>query len=148
MQQVLLNLISNAIKFSDFYGQVIVRVEQLFATGDEKKKDQLQISVTDNGRGIKKKDKNKLFKAYGSIKSEKINQRGIGLGLLISKLIVNKFNGIIDYVSTWKKGTTFFFTFDLEELDSMPSVGDFCAINSITKKIMVVDDEEFCLEAI
>ena len=66
--------------------------------------------------GIKNKDKKRLFKMYGSIKSSSVNQKGIGLGLVISKLIVQKFNGIINFVSKWKKGTTFFFTFEVEPI--------------------------------
>ena len=57
---------------------------------------------------------------FGCIKDtkKKINTKGIGLGLMISKLIVEKFNGSIDFVSTFKKGSTFFFTFQLEVLSS------------------------------
>ena len=53
---------------------------------------------------------------FGSFKDEKrkINTNGIGLGLVISKLIVNKFNGYIDFVSKHKKGSTFFYTFETE----------------------------------
>ena len=56
---------------------------------------------------------------FGSIKHEKkkINTEGIGLGLVISKMIANKFGGIIDFVSKYKKGSTFFFTFEVEEFD-------------------------------
>jgi len=66
-----------------------------------KPKDRIIISVTDDGFGIKEKNKDKLFKLFGSIKNEKkkINTQGIGLGLLISKLIVEKFNGKIDFIS-------------------------------------------------
>jgi K+-sensing histidine kinase KdpD len=50
---------------------------------------------------------------FGSIKNvkKKINTQGIGLGLVISKLIVNKFNGYIDFKSKYKRGSTFFYTF-------------------------------------
>jgi len=70
------------------------------------------ISVIDSGIGIKEKDQNKLFKLFGSIKDEKlkINTQGIGLGLVISKLIVERFNGKIDFISEYKKGSTFFFS--------------------------------------
>ena len=70
--------------------------------------------MVDNGKGIKVKNQDKLFKLFGSIKDEKrkINTNGIGLGLVISKLIVNKFNGYIDFVSKYKKGSTFFYTFE------------------------------------
>ena len=50
---------------------------------------------------------------FGSIKDEKnkINVQGVGLGLVICKLIVNKFDGNIDFISKHKIGSTFFFTF-------------------------------------
>ena len=74
----------------------------------------VRLSVVDNGRGIKVKNQDKLFKLFGSHKDEKkgINTNGIGLGLVISKLIVTKFNGYIDFVSKYKKGSTFFYTFE------------------------------------
>ena len=64
--------------------------------------------------GIKDEDKGNIFKLFGSIKDEKnkINVGGIGLGLVISKMIVNKFNGQIDFTSLYKKGTTFYFSFE------------------------------------
>ena len=62
--------------------------------------------------GIKDEDQDKLFKMFGSIKNEqkKINIQGIGLGLVICKLIVEKFHGEIDFISKHKKGSTFFFS--------------------------------------
>ena len=78
-------------------------------------KDYIQVSVSDNGIGIKKADKKKLFKLYGSIKSKNINQKGIGLGLVISKMIIEKFDGVINFISKWKKGTSFFFTIEVED---------------------------------
>ena len=64
--------------------------------------------------GIKDEDKGNIFKLFGSIKDKKnkINVGGIGLGLVISKMIVNKFNGQIDFTSLYKKGTTFYFSFE------------------------------------
>ena len=101
-----MNLLSNAIKFTDRDGEITIIVENC--------PDQfLRLSVVDNGIGIKNKDKDKLFKLFGSIKDEKkkINTNGIGLGLVISKLIVNKFGGYIDFISKYKRGSTFFYTF-------------------------------------
>ena len=79
---MLLNLYSNAIKFSRRKGSIIFMIE--------KKVSDVIVSVIDNGYGIKEKNKDKLFKLFGSIKDEKkgINMQGIGLGLVISKLIV------------------------------------------------------------
>ena len=107
LQQVLLNLLSNAIKFTDRLGKIQLIVERM-PNGF------IRISVVDNGRGIKVKNQDKLFKLFGSIKDErhKINTNGIGLGLVISKLIVTKFGGYIDFVSKHKKGSTFYYTFE------------------------------------
>ena len=105
-QQVFLNLLSNAIKFTNRNGKITVVV-------DMPQKDFIRLSVIDNGIGIKRKNQDKLFKLFGSIKDEKrqINTNGIGLGLVISKLIVNKFDGYIDFLSKYRKGSTFFYTF-------------------------------------
>lgn len=107
---MLLNLLSNAIKFTDRNGKIQLLVEKL-------ESDFVRISVVDNGKGIKVKNQDKLFKLFGSFKDEKrqINTNGIGLGLVISKLIVNKFNGYIDFVSKHKKGSTFFYTFETQQ---------------------------------
>ena len=66
----MLNLLSNAIKFSEFYGKIVILVNKHI---DSQKGEFIQISVTDNGRGIKKKDKSKLFKPFSSIKSQTVN---------------------------------------------------------------------------
>lgn len=81
----------------------------------------VRISTSDTGIGIKKKDQDKIFKMFGSIKDQKkkINTNGIGLGLTISKLIVNKLGGIIDFVSKYKQGSTFFFTIFLDPADEL-----------------------------
>ena len=56
----------------------------------------LKVSVKDTGIGIEKKDQNKLFKLFGFLKDQKkLNTKGIGLGLVIAKNIVNEFNGEI-----------------------------------------------------
>mgnify|MGYP000945542450 CR=1 FL=1 len=112
---MLLNLYSNALKFTEKEGKILVLVEQF----QEFHKRTIRISVTDTGVGIRDQDKEKLFKMFGSFKDEKrmINTNGIGLGLVISKLIVEKFNGYIDFVSHPKgptKGSTFFYTFETQ----------------------------------
>ena len=69
----------------------------------------------DTGMGIKRKDKKKLFKLFGFVQStEDVNTRGIGLGLVISKKIVERFDGTIGFKSKWLKGSTFGFRIQLE----------------------------------
>lgn len=65
--------------------------------------------------GIKRKDKGKLFKLLGFVQStEDVNTRGIGLGLVISKKIVERLDGAIGFKSKWNKGSTFGFKIQLE----------------------------------
>jgi K+-sensing histidine kinase KdpD len=80
----------------------------------------LYFSVNDNGIGIKKKNKIHIFKIFNAFKDEKrqINTKGIGLGLCISKMIVNKFQGEIDFRSKYKKGSLFWFTFKIDSRES------------------------------
>ena len=87
LQQVLLNLISNAVKFTDRDGKIKIKCTLEYQT--------LYIKVIDSGIGIKRRDQEKLFKMFGSIKNEKkkVNTEGIGLGLVISQLITKKFGG-------------------------------------------------------
>ena len=60
-----------------------------------------------------------MFQMFGTIKHKKkgINTKGIGLGLCISKLIVEKFGGSINFFSKYKKSTTFFYSFEVVEYD-------------------------------
>ena len=65
--------------------------------------------------GIKRKDKSKLFKLFGFVQStDSVNTRGIGLGLVISKKIVESFDGQIAFKSKWQKGSIFGFRIALE----------------------------------
>ena len=60
------------------------------------------FKIIDNGIGIKKEDQHKLFKLFSLVDDgTKVNTSGIGLGLVISKLIVEKFNGQINFDSEY-----------------------------------------------
>ena len=79
----------------------------------------LIISVIDNGEGIKRKNQSKMFKLFSTIKDERrgINTKGIGLGLFISKQIAEQFNGQINFISKYGKGSTFFYSFEVYDFD-------------------------------
>jgi K+-sensing histidine kinase KdpD len=65
--------------------------------------------------GIKRIDKKKLFKLFGFVQTTKeVNTRGIGLGLVISKKIVEMFDGDIGFISKWEQGSTFGFKVGIE----------------------------------
>ena len=61
-----------------------------------------EVQVKDTGMGIKRKDKSKLFKLFGFVQTtQEVNTRGIGLGLVISKKIVEMYDGNIGFKSKW-----------------------------------------------
>lgn len=75
----------------------------------------LKVSIIDTGVGIKEEDKHKLFKLFGFVKDSKnLNSNGIGLGLMISDMIVQKFDGEITFNSKEGEGSTFTFTFKVD----------------------------------
>jgi len=102
VEQVLLNLLSNSIKFT---GQGHVRITCVPA-GNE-----IRISVADTGIGIKPEDLEKLFRPFTQVDTGLTRQyEGTGLGLSISKRLVSLMGGTIEVKSEWGKGSTFSFT--------------------------------------
>ncbi len=103
VRRVLTNLVENALKFSDPGGQVIV-------TG-EKKDGKIVIQVADNGCGISAEDCPKVFdKFYQANDKHKRNNAGRGLGLYISKQIIDAHGGTINVESQLGFGSKFTFT--------------------------------------
>jgi PAS domain S-box-containing protein len=100
---VLRNLISNAIKFTNMGGKILISSQQ----NDH----ELIISVSDNGVGIKKKAMNELFRIEESSSTLGTkNEKGTGLGLILCKEFVGKHKGKIWVESDPGKGSTFHFT--------------------------------------
>jgi signal transduction histidine kinase len=106
MQQVLNNLVANAIKFTPPHGTVTIRVRP-----HPEQADKVLFSVIDTGDGIPPEDQPHIFERfYQSNHAMQSKMGGYGLGLSIARLIVEQHNGEISFESTPKQGTTFFFT--------------------------------------
>lgn len=104
--QVLINLLTNAVKYSPNGGQIIVT--------SDKKKDMLLISVSDEGIGIDKKFQNKIFdRLYQVTDQVEKTYPGLGIGLFITQEIIHHYGGQIWVTSTKNKGSTFYFTIPL-----------------------------------
>ncbi len=100
---ILRNLISNAIKFTNYGGAIVISAEQ--------NPDRLLVTVKDNGIGIKKESIDKLFRIEENTTTIGTqNEKGSGLGLLLCKEFVLKHNGKIWVESEWGKGSEFYFT--------------------------------------
>jgi len=100
MEQILINLISNAIKFTPEGGKIVVGI------GRSEKKDYICFSVKDTGCGIKKDDQEKIFEKFVQLASGK-SIGGTGLGLAITKAMVVMQQGSITVESEEGKGSTF-----------------------------------------
>jgi hypothetical protein len=107
--QVMLNLISNAIKFCDpNNGEIVIRLKT--------HKNEVQVDVKDNGRGIPKKEQEAIFEKFHQVRDGVGNQPGgSGLGLTITKRIIDYHKGKIWVKSQPGKGATFSFTLALAE---------------------------------
>lgn len=105
-EQVLRNLIDNAIKFTPLQGTVVVR-----ATYPWTQENMVCFSVTDTGHGIEGDNKNRVFdRLYQVVNRAESSQKGLGLGLYICKEIVEKHDGQIWVESEVGKGSIFYFT--------------------------------------
>ena len=107
LRQVLINLLGNAIKFTD-EGAVTLIVEILDDADDSSIK-HLKFQVKDTGVGISPEETDKLFQAFEQVGDRKKQSEGTGLGLAISQQIVQMMGGCIQLSSQLGKGSTFYF---------------------------------------
>ncbi len=109
LDQVITNLLSNATKFSEDNGEVRVSIKR--------HNGYVRVSVSDDGIGIADSARNRLFDAFSQLDSSNTRKfEGTGLGLNISKRIIEAHEGEIDFTSTFGVGSTFFV--DLQEEDA------------------------------
>jgi signal transduction histidine kinase/ActR/RegA family two-component response regulator len=105
-RQVLLNLLSNAVKYNRESGTVTLAAE-------EGKNGFLRISVTDSGRGIAAEKHSQVFTPFSRLGLENSDIMGTGIGLTITKELVEAMGGTIGFDSTLHVGSTFWFEFPI-----------------------------------
>jgi len=105
LQQVLINLLTNAVKYSPKSDKVFVNVIE--------KKGEIKVSVTDSGIGIRKENLEKIFERYYREEGRAVHFQGLGIGLSICREIIKRHNGKIWAESKPGKGSTFYFTIPL-----------------------------------
>lgn len=112
LKQVLLNLLSNAIKYNNDYGTINIEIaadNQAF----------LKISVSDTGRGISEDKISQLFDPFNRLGAENSEIEGTGIGLTITKSLVEDMNGKIGVFSEEHQGSTFWVELPLAETQKM-----------------------------
>ena len=122
VRQVLFNLVSNAVKFTPGGGHITLRV---LVEGRE-----LRFEVADTGVGIPSAALDRVFGVFERFHEGQTDAAGTGLGLALSKRLVEQMNGAISFETEEGKGTTF--SVQLREVVTEPVIGD---------RILVVEDE-------
>ncbi|MFJ8234229.1 ATP-binding protein [Ureibacillus sp. NPDC094379] len=148
MRQILLNLVGNAVKFTE-KGQIKLSMKAMPSNTGDRNVINLHLFVEDTGIGIPELEKEKIFKAFTQISGQSIKKYGgTGLGLSITKKLVEIMNGKITVESEVGKGSTFHIEFTdvlITDLESLPEDTDnsfFCKYNFEGTTILVVDDIE------
>ncbi len=153
LNQVLFNLIGNAVKFTE-KGEVIIIVQKAKPLDSKKNKIELLFEIKDTGIGIPQDRINYIFKSFTQVDSSITRKYGgTGLGLTICKRIIELLNGRIWVESEIGKGSSFYFTitFDIATEKDRAEIGkenennkvSTLSIKEITPKdILVVDDSE------
>jgi signal transduction histidine kinase/DNA-binding response OmpR family regulator len=138
-KQILLNLLSNAIKFTDQGGHVSVRASQ--------EGQSVRFEVTDTGIGITQEDQARLFHEFQQASPADRRQQGTGLGLALTRRLVELHGGAVGLDSVPNKGSTFWFTMPLaaQKATSANAAPDQ-PVRGVGPLILVVEDDESAAE--
>ncbi|MDA7978390.1 MAG: ATP-binding protein [Pirellulales bacterium] len=148
LRQILLNLISNAIKFTEI-GEVSVRIRGINLDGDHP---QAQISVVDTGIGMKEEQMSKLFQSFNQADSSLSRKfGGTGLGLAISQRLAEMMGGHIEVESTYRAGSTFTLNLPLSDIADATLVTEICGpaaipqpkdeqLSELSSRVLMVED--------
>ncbi|PCJ46377.1 MAG: hypothetical protein COA99_02850 [Moraxellaceae bacterium] len=144
LEQVIINLLGNAIKFSS-EGRVSLRINSKKISPDWVS---LTFKITDNGIGISEEAQATLFSAYQQADDSTSRQYGgTGLGLTISNRLVHLMGSEIQVESTLGKGSCFFFTIDLpRQLNSTTRTTETVPLKG--KQLTIIDDQQIYLDII
>ena len=137
LKQVLLNLVNNAIKFTE-QGEIVISCKLIEQTDGEC---QFVFNVSDTGIGIDGDQRSRLFKSFSQIDPSMTRRfGGTGLGLVISKRLVGMMGGTIDVKSRPGVGSTFWFTARFRRDLDAPTAPDDGAEDLQGLRILVIDD--------
>jgi len=137
LHQVMLNLASNAIKFTE-HGEILIAVDLLSENASEAV---VRFQVTDTGRGISAKDQARLFEEFTQADGTDTRKHGgTGLGLAIVKRLVSMMGGEIAVASEIGKGSSFYFDLTLEKAATIAAGPHVYRDDFSQWRVLVVDD--------
>lgn len=132
IKEVVINLLSNAVKFTNSGGAINVNIRR--EASDTPNRARVRFEVKDSGIGVTAEQKARIFEAFGQADTSITRKYGgTGLGLTISSRFIELMGGTLDLESEPGKGTTFFFTLELEEIETLNESlkGSFSNINAL-----------------
>jgi CheY-like chemotaxis protein/HPt (histidine-containing phosphotransfer) domain-containing protein len=139
LRQIILNLVSNAVKFTD-KGDVLIDARVETQTDDYT---QIRVSVKDSGIGIPKDRLDRLFKSFSQVDASTTRKYGgTGLGLAISQRIVEMMNGQIGVESIEGKGSTFWFTARVDRRSQVTMLRKESSADPRGLRVLAVDDNQ------
>ena len=144
LRQMLINILGNAVKFTPEGGKVELTVERI---ARYENKSALRFTISDTGIGMSKEYLPKLFDTFTQEDSSMTNKYGSsGLGMAITKSIVEMMNGHIEVESEKGKGTTFYVTVTLMNGAQHEAVAHGKEIRPDEMTVLVVDDDPVACE--
>lgn len=145
IRQVLINILSNAVKFTPEGGSIDLTIEK---TAGFDKKSTLRFTISDTGIGMSAEYLPKIFDAFTQENSGTANKYGSsGLGMAITKSIVEMMNGNISVESEKGKGTTFTVTITLNDSErTAGNSGQEIKIDPKNLNVLVIDDDRVALD--
>ena len=139
LRQVLINILGNAVKFTPKGGKINFTVEK---TADFDNKSALRFTIKDTGIGMSKDYLPKIFDTFSQEDSSATNKYGSsGLGMAITKSLVDMMNGKIEVDSEKGVGTTFTVTVTLMNSDKQDAAADDVEIRPQELNVLIIDDD-------
>ncbi|HEX5362950.1 MAG TPA: response regulator [Gallionella sp.] len=141
LKQVLINLISNAIKYNSALGTITVSCT-------ENSPGRIRISIKDSGAGLSAEQLTQLFQAFNRLGQEEGEEEGTGIGLVVAKRLVEMMGGTIGAESTVGEGSVFWFELlaadeprlEMPARETAPMSGARAPIDSPAKTVLYVED--------
>jgi PAS domain S-box-containing protein len=119
LEQVLVNVLDNAVKYSPQGGQIVVAIDELDSS-------RIQISISDQGIGIPEDERERIFEPFYRVSSEKVSSvtSGVGLGLFVSQQIIAMHHGQIGVEAVPGGGSRFMITLPIHHHTAMEQAGE------------------------
>jgi len=146
INQILINILSNAVKYTQHGGKISMRVEELPQV--DQNYSRIRFTVSDNGQGMSEEYQKVIFDPFTREQSLAWNKvQGTGLGMAITKSLVDLMNGSIKVTSALGKGSTFVVELELRIQDKEDD-SCFWEKHNLARMIIADDDEYICQDIV